>query len=45
MIESNKAFTAMEETMDEEEGILLEEQNGKATKKKNGYGAVSTSET
>ena len=46
MIESNKAYAASEEARDEEEGILLEEQTGKDDgKKKNGYGAVSTSET
>ena len=46
MIENNKAYAASEEARDEEEGILLEEQTGKDDgKKKNGYGAVSTSET
>ena len=54
MIESNKAYAALEEARDEEKGILLEEthpaQNGNgggtgSSKKQNGYGAVSTSET
>ena len=50
MIESNRAYAAMEEARDEEKGILLEEthpaqNDNHGSKKQNGYGAVSTSET
>jgi len=47
MVESNRAYALIEEAGDEEKGILLSEEthpNG-GSQKRNGYGAVSTSET